>query len=635
MLNFQDVQLRRGTRVLFEHATFTLFRGEKVGITGANGSGKSSLLALVSGELHAESGDFSRPAGLRIAAVAQETPAVAQNALDYVLDGDTELRAVEHAIAASADAHDGTALAELHARYEALDGYAARSRAGQLLAGVGFASADLERPVAAFSGGWRMRLNLARALMRRSDLLLLDEPTNHLDLDAVIWLETWLAAYRGTLLLIAHDREFLDRIVSRIVHIERQTVRAFAGNYSAFESQRAADLALTQALYEKQQREIRHVLQFVERFRAKQSKARQAQSRLKLLERMERIAPAHVDAPFEFAFLPPEKLPRPLLRIEGQSVSFGERRVLEDVDIVLMPGDRIATLGRNGAGKSTLMKLLAGVLSAHDGRREQAADLRVGYFAQHQLEQLEDGATPFEHLRRHGGPAMQAAPEQVLRDHLGGFGFRGDRAFEPVGPFSGGERARLVLALLVAQRPNLLLLDEPTNHLDLEMRHALGMALQEYSGALIVVAHDRHLIRSVADSLWLVADRRVAPFDGDLDDYARLLSQPGAGAEVPPGPDAARPADARRARKRTEAERRNQLSPLRAAVRELETQIAHLESERAVNDAALATPGLYLPDMRDELMRQLARRAELARDLAAVESRWVAACEALEEAERS
>ncbi|HJS21784.1 MAG TPA: ATP-binding cassette domain-containing protein, partial [Steroidobacteraceae bacterium] len=529
MLNFQDVQLRRGTRVLFEHATFTIYRGEKVGITGANGSGKSSLLALVSGELHPESGEFSRPAGLRIAAVAQETPAVEQAAIDYVLDGDLELRAVERLLASTAQTHDGAELAELHARFEALDGYAARSRAAQLLAGVGFASDELERPVSSFSGGWRMRLNLARALMRRSDLLLLDEPTNHLDLDAVIWLESWLADYRGTLLLIAHDREFLDGVVSRIVHLERQALRAYSGNYSAFETQRAADLALAQALYEKQQREIRHVLQFVERFRAKQSKARQAQSRLKLLERMERIAPAHVDTPFEFEFLPPEKLPRPLLRIEGQSVSFGERRVLEDVDLTLMPGDRIAVLGRNGAGKSTLMKLLAGVLDGSGGRREQAADLRVGYFAQHQLEQLDDAASPFEHLRNRGGPGMQAAPEQVLRDHLGGFGFPGERAFEPVGPFSGGERARLVLALLVAQRPNLLLLDEPTNHLDLEMRHALSMALQEYSGALIVVAHDRHLIRSVADTLWLVADGGVAPFDGDLDDYARLLSQPPAG----------------------------------------------------------------------------------------------------------
>jgi ATP-binding cassette subfamily F protein 3 len=634
MLNFQNVQLRRGTRVLFEGATFTIYRGEKIGITGANGSGKSSLLALVSGELQPESGEFGRPAGLRIATVAQETPAVEQPALDYVLDGDVELREVERSIAAAATGHDGAALAELHARLAALDGYTARSRAAQLLRGIGFANDELERPVSSFSGGWRMRLNLARALMRRSDLLLLDEPTNHLDLDAVIWLESWLAAYRGTLLLIAHDREFLDAVVARIVHLERQAVRVYSGNYSAFETQRAEDLALAQALYEKQQREIRHVMEFVERFRAKQSKARQAQSRLKLLERMQRIATAHVDAPFEFGFLPPEKLPRPLLRIEGQTVSFGERRILEGVDLTLVPGDRIAVLGRNGAGKSTLMKLLAGVIGGRGGKREPAADLRVGYFAQHQLEQLDDAASPFDHLRRHGGARVLAAPEQTLRDHLGGFGFRGDRAFEPVGPFSGGERARLVLALLVAQRPNLLLLDEPTNHLDLEMRHALSMALQDYSGALIVVAHDRHLIRSAADTLWLVADGRVAPFDGDLEDYARLLSQPAAGPE-PTERAPVSGSDARRARKRMEAERRNQLSPLRASVREIETQIARLEGERAANAAALADPALYLPERRDELMRQLARRADLAQSLAAAESRWIAACEALEEAERS
>jgi ATP-binding cassette subfamily F protein 3 len=423
--------------------------------------------------------------------------------------------------------------------------------------------------------------------------------------------------------------------VSRIVHLERRSVRVYTGNYSAFESQRAADLALALALYEKQQRQIRHVMQFVERFRAKQSKARQAQSRLKLLERMERIAPAHVDTPFEFEFLPPEKLPRPLLRLEGQSMSFGERRVLADVDLTLMPGDRIATLGRNGAGKSTLMKLLAGALPGEGGRREQATDLRIGYFAQHQLEQLDDAASPFEHLRTRGGPAMQAAPEQAVRDHLGGFGFRDDRVFEPVGPFSGGERARLVLALLVSQRPNLLLLDEPTNHLDLEMRHALGMALQDYSGALIVVAHDRHLIRSVADTLWLVADGSVTPFDGDLDDYARLLTQPQAGLEEPAGSELVTPSEARRARKRTEALKRNQLSPFRAAVRDLESQIAQLASERSFNETALADPGLYAPEMRAELMRQIAKRAELAQALSVAEARWISACEALEEAERS
>ncbi len=507
MLNFQNLQLRRGTRVLLENATFTLFRGEKVGIIGANGSGKSSLLALVRGELHAESGDFSRPAELRLAWVAQEVPALDSPAIEYVIDGDIELREVETAIRRAETAHDGSLIATLHARYDALGGYSARGRAAQLLAGIGFAPTDLERSVASFSGGWRMRLSLAQALMCPSDLLLLDEPTNHLDLDAIIWLEGWLREYRGTLLVIAHDREFLDRVVSRVVHLERANARVYSGNYSAFEAQRASQLALQQAMFERQQREIRHAVQFIERFRAKASKARQAQSRLKMLERLERIAPAHVDAPFEFSFPTPQKLPRPLLSLEDQAVGYGGREVLSDVNLVLSPGDRVAVLGRNGAGKSTLMRLLAGQAPSSAGRRVEAADLRIGYFAQHQLEQLDDAMSPIEHLARFGGEQMRAAPEQDLRDHLGAFGFRGDRVFEPLAPFSGGERARLVLATLVAARPNLLLLDEPTNHLDLEMRHALGMALQDYPGALVVVSHDRHLIRSIADDLWMVADR--------------------------------------------------------------------------------------------------------------------------------
>jgi ATP-binding cassette subfamily F protein 3 len=634
MLNFRNVTLRRGLRVLFADATFTIFRGDKVGVTGANGSGKSSLLALIQGELHADAGDFSRPAGIRIAAVAQETPASAQSAIEYVLDGDAELRAVERDIAAPQGGHDGARLAELHARYAALDGYAARSRAAGLLAGVGFATADLERPVAGFSGGWRMRLNLARALMCRSELLLLDEPTNHLDLDAIIWLESWLRDYRGTLLLIAHDREFLDRVVTRIAHLERESISVYTGNYSAFEAQRAAALALQQSLYEKQQREIRHVAQFVERFRAKASKARQVQSRLRLLERMQRIAPAHVDALFEFSFLPPEKLPRPLLTLENQSAGYAHGPVLRQVNAVLNPGDRIAILGRNGAGKSTLMKLLAGTVAGSGGRRIQAADLRVGYFAQHQLEQLDADASPFEHLRRYGGAAMQAAPEQALRDHLAGLGFRGDRVFEPVAPFSGGEKARLVLALLVAQRPNLLLLDEPTNHLDLEMRHALGMALQDYAGALLVVSHDRHLIGSVADTLWLVADGGVAEFDGDLEDYARLSMQSLAAAEQEEKEESAQGIDSRRAKKRAEAERRNRLSPFRHAVREQEAEIARLEQERSDNESRLADPSLYQGGMQEELKRALAQRTELSRALAQAEARWISLVEALERAEQ-
>jgi len=634
MLNFQNLQLRRGTRVLLENATFTLFRGEKVGIIGANGSGKSSLLALVRGELHAESGDFSRPADLRVAWVAQEVPALDSSAIDYVIDGDTELREAETAIRRAEAAHDGALIATLHARYDALGGYSARGRAAQLLAGIGFAPADLERSVASFSGGWRMRLSLAQALMCPSDLLLLDEPTNHLDLDAILWLEGWLREYRGTLLVIAHDREFLDRVVSRVVHIERANVRLYSGNYSAFEAQRASQLALQQTMFERQQREIRHAVQFIERFRAKASKARQAQSRLKMLERLERIAPAHVDAPFEFSFPPPQKLPRPLLSLEAQAAGYEGRQVLSEVNLVLSPGDRVAVLGRNGAGKSTLMRLLAGQALSSAGRRVEAADLHVGYFAQHQLEQLDDAMSPIEHLARFGGEQMRAAAEQELRDHLGRFGFRGDRVFEPLAPFSGGERARLVLATLVAARPNLLLLDEPTNHLDLEMRHALGMALQDYPGALVVVSHDRHLIRSIADDLWMVADARVAPFDGDLDDYARALleSRSTAADDTQGGP---KPAEQRRAQRRAEAEHRNRLSPLRAEVRGVEEEIGRLELELAEIEGTLSDPLTYAANARQALAETLARQRAIRSRLDELEARWLAVSEALQSAERA
>ena len=632
MLGFQKLQLRRGTRVLFEDVTFTIFRGERVGITGANGTGKTSLLSVVRGELHADAGEFTAPPGLRMAWVEQETTADPQPAIEYVLDGDAELRATQRAIAQADHAHDGARLASLHGQYEALGGYSARSRAAQLLAGIGFAPDDLERPVAAFSGGWRVRLNLARALMSRSDLLLLDEPTNHLDLDAVLWLERWLLAYRGTLLLISHDREFLDRVATRIAHIERQAIRTYAGNYSSFEAQRAAELAVQQSMYERQQREIRHVEEFVARFRAKASKARQAQSRLRLLERMQRIAPAHVDTQFEFAFAEPEKLPRPLLTLDRHSAGYGERVVLRDISLVLAPGDRIALLGRNGAGKSTLTRLLAGELAGLEGQRVAAPDLRIGYFAQHQLEQLDPALHAFGHVVRFGGPHFARATDQEVRDHLAGFGFRDDRVFEPVAPFSGGEKARLVLALLVAQRPNLLLLDEPTNHLDLEMRHALGMALQDFTGALVVVSHDRHLIRSIADSLWLVADGRVAPFDGDLDDYADWLARSG---QPPPeekpraSPDGA---EARRAQRRVEAQRRNRLSPLRAQIRKLEEEISAHEQERRVTEERLADPAIYAAEAKQELMGQLERQKEVARALTAAEARWLETCEALEAA---
>ena len=631
MLSFDHLSLRRGTRLLLNDLSFTIHRNEKVGLVGANGTGKSSLLALVRGELHADAGDFSLPARLTIAHVAQELPGSERAAIEFVLDGDTELRAIE-ADLRTAEAHDhGTRLAELHARYAAIGGYEARSRAARLMHGLGFEPADETRPLDAFSGGWRVRINLAQALMCRSDLLLLDEPTNHLDLDAVLWLEQWLAEYPGTLLVIAHDRDFLDRVVNRIVHLEHGKATLYTGDYSEFEQQRANQLAQQSALYERQQREIKHMVAFVERFRAQATKARQAQSRLKALERMEKIAPAHVDSPFEFSFRAPLKLPQPLLALEDQSVGYDERIVLGNLKLTINPGDRIALLGRNGAGKSTLVKLLAGAIGSPSGKRTEARDLRIGYFAQHQLEQLHPLQSPLEHLRDVEVELGQRAAEQELRDFLGGFGFVGERVFEPVAPFSGGEKARLALALVSFRRPNLLLLDEPTNHLDLDMRQALSVALQDYDGAVVLVAHDRHMLRSVADTLLLVAEQRVREFDGDLDDYARLLATP----EPEDNPEESPSGQvAKRQRKREEAEKRNRLSPLRQRIRTLEREMETLQAQLAQLEHTLADASLYTHDRKTDLQQAMATQREAAAQLSAKENAWLTASEELEQAER-
>ena len=631
MLTFTNLDLRRGTRLLIKDASFTINRGEKVGIVGANGTGKSSLLALVLGELQPDAGGFELPTQLVLAHVAQELEATPSPAVEFVMDGDTELRRTEAAIAAAEQANDGVVLGNLHARYAALGGYDARSRAARLMHGLGFNANDETRPVSDFSGGWRVRLNLAQALMCPSDLLLLDEPTNHLDLDAVVWLESWLDNYPGTLLMIAHDREFLDRTANRIVHIYNGTARCYTGNYSAFEEQRVAQLAQHQAMYERQQREISHMTSFVERFRAKASKARQAQSRIKALERMQRIAPAHVDSQFEFAFLAPQKLPRPLVAIDNQSTGYDERVVLESIKLSIVPGSRIAVLGRNGAGKSTLMKLLAGELGAMSGKRTDARDLRIGYFAQHQLEQLTVHDTPLGHLRRLGGEAGKQMPEQELRGFLGKFGFSGDRVFEPVGPFSGGEKARLVLALVSFLRPNLLLLDEPTNHLDLEMRQALAVALQDFEAAVVLVSHDRHLLRAVADELILVDGGRVTPFDGDLDDYTRWFSitreeQKNAAR----APDAAAAAEDRKQRKRDDAERRRRLNPLKNQVDKLERALAQAHTEMEDIKAVLATEEIYRDDARARLRELLEKQRSLSQKIEQLETDWLEASERLE-----
>ncbi|HEY9148678.1 MAG TPA: ATP-binding cassette domain-containing protein, partial [Gammaproteobacteria bacterium] len=520
---------------------------------------------------------------------------------------------------------------ELHTRLQDIDGYAAKARAAEILDGLGFAQADHGRAVADFSGGWRMRLNLAQVLMCRSDLLLLDEPTNHLDLDAVIWLQEWLGQYPGTLLLISHDRDFLDDVTDHIAHVEQQTITLYTGNYSDFERMRAERLANQQSAYEKQQREIRHIQSFVDRFRAKATKARQAQSRLKALERMERIAPAHVDSPFHFSFRQPHKLPTPLLCLDRIAAGYGNSAIIEGVKMTLQPGDRIGLLGHNGAGKSTLIKLIAGELTPLSGELTPAQELRIGYFAQHQLEQLDPQATPVRHLQR----LDPRASEQALRDYLGGFGFNNDMALSPVAPFSGGEKARLVLAMLVYQRPNLLLLDEPTNHLDLEMRHAMAMALQEYEGALVVVSHDRHLLRNVTDTLYLVDSGRVEEFDGDLEDYRQWLATQ---SRAPRQEDTANrdteadnSAAARKERKRLEAEQRQRLKPLRQAVAKLEQRLEQLQQQQGELNTQLAAPSLYEAASKEQLKSLLQQKGQVDAELAEVEEQWLRQSEELEQ----
>jgi ATP-binding cassette subfamily F protein 3 len=629
MLKFRDVTLRRGGRVLFAAANCAVFPGQKVGITGANGTGKSSLFALLRGELHADAGDVEVPAKWIFGHVAQETPAVDQAAIEYVLDGDTELRAIESSIRAAERAEDGVRLATLHGEYDNHGGYTANSRAAQLLYGLGFSATQHGSAVREFSGGWRMRLNLARALMRRSDVLLLDEPTNHLDLDAVLWLEDYLRAYPGALLLISHDREFLDRVVETIVHLEHETLTLYTGNYSSFEQQRAAQRAGQQADFARQQREIAHIRSYIDRFKTHASKARQAQSRMKALERMELIAPAHVDTPFRFAFRDPQKIPNPLLALHHVSAGYTEQPVFRDANLLLVPGDRVGLLGPNGAGKSTLIKVLAGTQAVSSGERIEAQDVRIGYFAQHQLEQLDISSSPLQHVQR----LDPRARELDLRKFLGGFGFSGDTVLGSVELFSGGEKARLVLALLVYQRPNVLLLDEPTNHLDLEMRHALTVALQDFGGAMVIVSHDRFLLRSVTDRWLMVADGGVQDYDGDLEEYRAWLSARRAQeAQVFDGVDKADSAQVRKDRKRTEAERRQREQPLRRKIKELEGRLESLLQRRAAIDAQLSGGDLYATTSKDKLKELLRDQARVKSEIDETEEAWLEASEALQQA---
>ena len=629
MIALRQVTFARAGRPLVIDASLQLHAGWRVGVVGANGCGKSSLFALLAGELHAEAGAVDLPASWRIARVAQETPALRDAALEFVLDGDAELRRIEGELAVAEATGDGEAIGRLHGRYGEIGGYSAKARVAEVLHGLGFGDADFARPVADFSGGWRVRLNLARALSCRADLLLLDEPTNHLDLDAVLWLEQWLKNMPATLLLISHDRDFLDAVVGQVLAIDQQRITLTSGGYSDYERARAARLATQQATYEAQQREIAHLTRFVERFKAKATKARQAQSRVRMLERMETVAAAHVDSPFHFSFRQPSALPDPLLSIENAAAGYVDRNILQDVTLTLRPGCRIGLLGRNGAGKSTLVKLLAGAVAQQGGERREAKALRIGYFAQHQLEQLRPEESPLWHMQK----LEPLTPEQELRDYLGGFDFRGDMATRAVGPFSGGEKSRLALALLIRTRPNLLLLDEPTNHLDLEMREALTFALQDYDGGMVVVSHDRHLLRTCADELLLVADGRVGEFDGDLDDYAAWLAAR-RNAEKAPQPEIAagknerlqQRADARANRQALLAQRR----PLLKEIEQLERKLARWHEERSALETRFADPDFYAAVDRSKSEEMHRQAGVLGEQIDAAEMRWLEVHEALE-----
>lgn len=619
MITLRNITLRRGKNVLLHDVNWTIYHKQRIGLIGANGSGKSSLFAMLLHGLEAEAGTVEIPRQLKIAHVAQETPAYSRSALDYALDGDAELRALETELKQAEQENNGTRIAMLHDQLSKIDAYTANSRAAQLLDGLGFNHTDQQKPVSAFSGGWRVRLNLAKALMCRSDILLLDEPTNHLDLDAVLWLEQWLMKYPGTLLLISHDRDFLDRTVDHIAHLTQQTIHLYAGNYSAFEQQRAAQLLVQQATYEKQQKHLAHMQAFVNRFKAKATKAAQAQSRLKAIERMELVSAVHSESPFQFHFKEPKQCPNPLIRLDDASIGYNDNIILRHLTISIGPKDRIGILGPNGAGKSSFIKLLAGELTQSQGKREASAGLRLGYFAQHQVDHLTIHETPLYHLK-------ELAPDKTeleLRTYLGSFGFSGDRVVDTVKNFSGGEKSRLALALIIWQQPNLLLLDEPTNHLDLEMRHALSMALQEYEGAMLLVSHDRFLVRTTVDQLVLVADSQLKPFDGDLHDYEKWLLEYRRQHDTSSAASTEKTELSRKSQRQLDAKQREERRPMLQRLKKLEEELVRLEQELSVIETALSDTSLYEPQQKTQLQQYLMKQATIRKQLQETEDAWL------------
>lgn len=630
MIQIQSLSLRRGVKQLLIDANATIYQGHRVALIGRNGCGKSSLFALLRGELDVDEGDVLFPHQWQVVSVAQETPATTRTALEYVIDGDNALRDLQNQLSHAESENNGIQIAELHAKLAEKGAYEIEARASTILAGLGFAQSQLGSPVSDFSGGWRMRLNLAQALLCPSDLLLLDEPTNHLDLDAVIWLEKWLQQYSGTLLLISHDKAFIDATVNHILSVEQQTLVSYTGNYSSYEIQRAERARLQNIEFTKQQQKVAHLQSFIDRFKAKASKAKQAQSRIKQLEKMETLLPAHQDSQFNFSFTAPAALPSPLVSMEKIELGYGQKRVLEQVKLNLVPGSRIGLLGRNGQGKSTLIKLLASELSPMQGDFSMSKGCQVGYFAQHQLETLDSTSNAIEHLQR----LDKHASEQSLRDFLGGFNFHGDAALSPVSPMSGGEKARLVLAMLVYQKPNLLLLDEPTNHLDLDMRHALTLALQHFDGAMVLVSHDRFLLSAVCEEFYLVDNKQVEPFSGDLDDYkAWILSSVPDSENQQSSPGSSHTTD-RKTQKRIEAEIRKRLQPFKNAMKKAENQLTSLNQKREELEQALTDTTLYEASQKEALKQLLAEQSSLNQHIESTEMQWLEAQESLDEIEK-
>jgi len=616
MITLRNITLRRGSKVLLEQANWTIYHKQRIGLIGANGTGKSSLFAMLLGEISSDVGELEIPRQIKFAHVAQEAFAYAGSAIEFVLDGDHELRYFESELKKAEEQDNGEKIALLHDKLGIIDAYTANARAAQLLIGLGFTHEEQQKSVNEFSGGWRVRLNLAQTLMSRSDILLLDEPTNHLDLDAVVWLEEWLKKYQGTLLLISHDRDFLDNIVDHIAHLDRQELTIYTGNYSTFEAHRANALLLQQAVYEKQQRQLAHMQSFVDRFRAKASKARQAQSRLKAIEKMDLVCAVQLDSPFQFHFKPPKQCPNPLLTLDRVNAGYGDHLVLNHINLSLTPKDRIAILGPNGAGKSTLIKLIAGELAPLKGKLETSPGLKIGYFAQHQVEQLHLDETALWHLQE----IAEKTAEVELRKFLGSFGFSKDRVLEPVKQFSGGEKSRLTLALLVWQRPNLLLLDEPTNHLDMEMRQALSLALQEYEGAMILVSHDRFLVRTTTDQLLLVADKKLVDFTGDLNDYQKwLLDYRKQKKEL-----------AKSQEPETPREPKNDLRSqrkLQQQIKQLENKLNQLQKEYAEIETELSDTAIYAADKNQILQQTIQRQNRLKQEIEQIELTWLNACQ--------